>query len=132
MDDPEDEALIREILPILDLDHQYTRLAEAWNHELIAQIRRCGREAGKRLGYKIRTLTSDPQRRDDGRVAVWVVVIESTPNEEAESGNEATSSSLRPSTRFSAKPGSTGRSLGSACRERADALRGFRIGLATD
>lgn len=47
MHDPADEALIREILPVLDLDHQYTRLVEEWNHELTAQIRRCGRQAGK-------------------------------------------------------------------------------------
>ena len=82
MHDPEDEALIQEILPVLDLDHQYTRLVEEWNHELVAQIRRCGRQAGKRLGYKIRTLTSDPERRDDRRVAVWVVVIDSNPDDE--------------------------------------------------
>lgn len=82
MHDLADEALIQEIVPVLDLDHQYTRLVEAWNHELITQIRRCGREAGKRLGYKIRTLTSDPQRRDDRRVAVWVVVISSNPDDE--------------------------------------------------
>jgi hypothetical protein len=65
MDDPEDEALIQEILPVLEVDHQYTRLVETWNHELIAQIRRYGRQAGKRLGYKIRTFASDPDRRDD-------------------------------------------------------------------
>jgi hypothetical protein len=52
MYDPEDEALIQEILPVLDLDHQDTRLVEEWNHELVAQIRRCGRAAGKRLGYR--------------------------------------------------------------------------------
>ena len=82
MQDPEDEALIQEMLPVLDLDHQHTRLVEAWNHELVAQIRRCGRQAGKRLGYKIRTLTSDPEQRDDGRLMVWVVVIDSTPEDE--------------------------------------------------
>ena len=82
MHDPADEALIREILPALDLDHQYTRLVEEWNHEFVAQIRRCGRQAGKRPGYKIRTLTSDPQRRDDRRVVVWVVVIGSNPDDE--------------------------------------------------
>lgn len=82
MDDPADEALIQEILPVLDLDHQYTRLVEAWNHELVAQIRRCGRQAGKRLGYKIRTFTSDPDRRDDQRIAVWVVVISANPHDE--------------------------------------------------
>ncbi len=53
MHDLADEALIQEIVPVLDLDHQYTRLVEEWNHELITQIRRCGRQAGKRLGYKI-------------------------------------------------------------------------------
>jgi len=82
MHNQDDEALIQEILPVLDLDHQYTRLVKEWNHELIAQIRRCGRQAGNRLGYKIRTLTSDPQRRDDRRVAVWVVVIGSNPDDE--------------------------------------------------
>jgi hypothetical protein len=46
MHDPADEALIQEILPVLDLEHQYTRLVEAWNHDLVAQIRRCGRLAG--------------------------------------------------------------------------------------
>jgi hypothetical protein len=82
MHDPADEALIQEILPVLEVDHQYTRLVEAWNHQLVAQIRRCGREAGKRLRYKIRTLTSDPQQRDDRRIAVWVVVTSSNPDDE--------------------------------------------------
>jgi len=44
--------------------------------------RRCGREAGKRRGYKIRTLTSDPQQRDDRRIAVWVVVTRSNLDDE--------------------------------------------------
>jgi hypothetical protein len=79
MHDPADEALIQEIVTVLDLDHQYTRLVEEWNHELVAQIRRCGRQAGKRLGYKIRTLTSDPQQRDDRRIAVWVLVRDLNP-----------------------------------------------------
>ena len=80
--DPEDEALIHQILPVLEVDHQYTRLVEERNHELVAQIRRCGRQAGKRLGYQIRTLASDPDRRDDRRVAVWVLVIDSNPDDE--------------------------------------------------
>ena len=79
---PEDEALIMEMLPVLEVDHQYTRLVEAWNHDRVAQIRRCGRQAGKRLGYKLRTVASDPERRSDGRLMVWVVVIDSTPNDE--------------------------------------------------
>ena len=67
---------------MLEVAHQYTRLVEEWNHDLVAQIRHCGRQAGKRLGYKIRTLTSAPQWRDDRRVAAWVVVISSNPDDE--------------------------------------------------
>jgi hypothetical protein len=76
MDDQEDEALIREILPVLEVDHQYARLVEA-ELRARAQIRRCGRTAGKRLGYKIRTFASDPDRRGDQRRALWVLVISS-------------------------------------------------------
>ena len=37
---------------MLDPDHQQTRLVEAWNNDRVAQIRRCDRQAGKRLSYK--------------------------------------------------------------------------------
>ena len=70
------------ILPVLEVDHQYTRLVEAWNHQLVAQIRRCCRAAGKRLGDLIRTLASDPDRREDRRIAVWVLVTDSNPDDE--------------------------------------------------
>jgi len=46
MQDPAGEALIQEMLPVLEIDHQYTPLVEAWNHDLVAQIRRCDRTAG--------------------------------------------------------------------------------------
>lgn len=82
MHDPGDQTLIQEILPVLELDHQYMRLVEAWNQELVAQIRRCGREAGRLLGFKIQTLASDPDRRDDRRLVVWVLVIDSNPEDE--------------------------------------------------
>lgn len=82
MPDPDDEELIQQILPVLDLDHQYSRLVEAWNQDLISQIRRCGRAAGKRLGYKIRTFATGPERREDRRVAVWVIVTDSNPEDE--------------------------------------------------
>ena len=82
MHDPDDEALIKEILPVLELDHHYTRLLEAWNHDLVAQIRRCGRAAGKRLGYKIRTFASNPDRREDRRIVDWVLLTDSNPDDE--------------------------------------------------
>ncbi len=77
-----DEALVAEILPVLEIDHQYVRIVEGYNEELAAQIRRCGRTAGRRLGYKVRTSVSDPEERQDGRRAVCVVVTESTDEDE--------------------------------------------------
>ena len=82
MPDPADETLIEQIVPVLELDHQYSRVVEAWNFDLITQIRRCGRAAGKRLGYKVRTFATDPERRQDRRVVVWVIVTESNPDDE--------------------------------------------------
>ena len=35
--DPVDEPLVQEILTVLELDHQYTRLVEEWNHDLVAR-----------------------------------------------------------------------------------------------
>jgi hypothetical protein len=77
-----DEELIQRILPVLEIDHQYARHVEAWNHDLIAQIRRCGRTAARRLGYGVRTFQSHPDNREDGRVVVIVAVTRSTPDEE--------------------------------------------------
>ncbi len=42
---PKNEALIQQIRSALVVDHQYTRLVEGWSHELVVQIRRCGRGA---------------------------------------------------------------------------------------
>lgn len=58
MHDAADVALVQKILPVLNLDHQCTRPLEAWNHDLVAQLRRCGRQARGRLGHKSRTLIS--------------------------------------------------------------------------
>lgn len=82
MPDESDEALIQEILPVLEVDHQYVRTVEGWNTELIAQTRRCGRAAARRLAYKVRTIATDPADRADGRVVVCVAITHSAPAEE--------------------------------------------------
>lgn len=82
MYDETDEELIQRVLPVLEIDHQYVRHVESWNQELIAQIRRCGRAAARRLGYGVRTFQSDPDKREDRRVVVIVAVTRSTPDEE--------------------------------------------------
>lgn len=78
-----DQELIQQMLPILEIDHQYVRHFEPWETELIAQVRRCGRAAARQLGYGVRTHQSDAARRDDGRVVVIVLITRSTPTEEA-------------------------------------------------
>lgn len=81
MRDQRHEALIQEILSVLDLDHQYTCLVEAWSQDRIPQSHHCGRTSDKRLGVKIRTFATHPER-DDGRIAVWVVVTAAYPADE--------------------------------------------------
>jgi hypothetical protein len=63
MYDATDEELIRRILPVLEIDHQYARQVEAWDQGLISQVRRCSRAAARRLGYGVRTFQSDPDNR---------------------------------------------------------------------
>lgn len=81
--DEDDELLVAEIMPALEIDHQYVRSVEGYNEELAAQIRRCGRTAGRRLGYKVRTFVSHHEQRDDGRRTVSVVVTESTEQDQS-------------------------------------------------
>jgi hypothetical protein len=78
----DDEELVAEIMPVLEIDHQYVRTVDGYDEHLAAQIRRCGRTAGRRLGYRVRTFASDPQQREDGRRSVVVVVTESTDQDE--------------------------------------------------
>jgi hypothetical protein len=79
----EDEALIAEIMPVLEIDHQYVRTVDGWNDDLTAQIRRCGRAAARRLGYKVRTFATDPREREDHRRLILIAVTASTPADEA-------------------------------------------------
>ena len=53
------------------------------SHDVIARVRGCGRKAGRTLGYKVRTFATDPAQREDGRVAVFVVAIETTEDDQA-------------------------------------------------
>jgi hypothetical protein len=43
-------------------------------------VQPAGLEAGRRLGYKIRTTASDPEQR--GHLLFWVVVIDSSSGDE--------------------------------------------------
>ena len=77
-----EEALLAEIMRALEIDHQYTRWFDAHSEFLVAQVRSCGRRAGRALGYKVRTFATDPALREDSKCVVSVVVIESTDEDE--------------------------------------------------
>jgi hypothetical protein len=62
MHHPDDEALIQQIQPVLELDHQYTRHVEARNDDLVAQIHRCCRAAGKTARIQDPYLRQRPAR----------------------------------------------------------------------
>jgi hypothetical protein len=83
MYDATDEELIQRILPVLEIDHQYARHVGAWDQDLIAQVRRCGRTAARRLGYGVRTFQSDPDNQEDGRVVGRSQIGRAPPAEQA-------------------------------------------------
>jgi hypothetical protein len=61
------------MLPVLEIDLQAVETFEAWDVEGIAQYRRVGRRAVRRLGHRALTQQSDPAKREDGRVVVVVL-----------------------------------------------------------
>jgi len=81
MTDDQDQELSAQILRALEIDHQYSQGVEDWNQDLVNQIRRCGRAAGRQLGYRVRTFVTGTAT--PGRLRVWVVVITSNPADEA-------------------------------------------------
>jgi hypothetical protein len=76
----DEQKLTAEIAAQLDLDHQYAVLVPDWDAERIDAVRRCGRAAAKELGWKVRTTVVE---QESGVSAVWVVIVGSTPAEEA-------------------------------------------------
>lgn len=63
----------------LEIDAQYLERIEVWDTERIAEVRSAGRKAGRLLGWKIRTIQTQPN--DEGRLVVAVIVHE-WPDEE--------------------------------------------------
>lgn len=72
----ESEDLVSEIARRLEIDWQYVAHVPAADTGRIAEIRAAGRAAGRRLGYKVMTMQTDPEDRDDGLVVVLAVVRE--------------------------------------------------------
>ncbi|GAB1813782.1 hypothetical protein [Mycobacterium sp. MUNTM1] len=83
MAQPTDE-LTSEIMRALEIDRQWVRDFDPDDVDGISRARTAGRRAGRALKLKVATVQSDPARRKDRRVAVWVVVNqdETDPEEE--------------------------------------------------
>jgi hypothetical protein len=70
----EPDELTLTIARQLEIDTQYVEHVEAWDNERIAQIRSAGRKAGRLLGWKIRTVQTQPT--DDGRLVRWPLTLD--------------------------------------------------------
>jgi hypothetical protein len=79
----DDDELVAAMMRPLEIDFQVTDHFEEWDTEGIAQFRRCGRRAIRKLGYKAHTFQTDPAKRDDRRVIVYVMVTNRTEDDEA-------------------------------------------------
>ena len=75
----EDRLLLQQITAGLKSTSQYLAFFDEDDADGIKRLRSIGRRAGRDLGWKVRTFTTDPRKRDDGRIVVLVVVEESTP-----------------------------------------------------
>jgi len=75
----EPDELTLAIARQLEIDSQYVEHIEEWDTEHIAEVRSAGRKAGRLLGWKIRTIQTQPN--DEGRLVVAVIVHE-WPDEE--------------------------------------------------
>ena len=77
------DTLASQIATRLEIGEQYVAHVDPTDADYIKLIRSAGRQAGRLLGWKVRTFQTDPSQRDDGKVVVIVVVQESTPADEA-------------------------------------------------
>lgn len=71
-----DDALVADLKQALEIDYHAVKTFAEWDTEAIAQYRKCGRRAARELGLKVITRQSDPNKRDDRLVNVWVAATD--------------------------------------------------------
>lgn len=66
--------LTDQLVDLLTREHSVTyRLNPEIPEARVAQVRSCGRAAGRRIGRSVRTYTSKPEQRGDARlVSIWL------------------------------------------------------------
>jgi hypothetical protein len=67
----------------LEIDGQFVAHFDTDGAAGIAAVRAAGRRAGRLLGLNVRTVHSDPNKRDDNRVVVIVAVTGGMSGEDA-------------------------------------------------
>lgn len=81
-DDPPFDELVSTIARHLEIDHGYTAILPPEPAEAIARVRAAGRKAGRVLGLSVFTCQTDPARREDGQVVVWVTLRNPPPEDD--------------------------------------------------
>lgn len=76
-------TLASQIATELEIGGQFVRHVDPEDVDHIALIRSAGRQAGRILGWKVRTFQSDPSARADGKVVVIVAAIETPAQDDA-------------------------------------------------
>jgi hypothetical protein len=71
--------LLDQITAALKAGDDYRQQFDEEDIEGIEKVRALGRQAGRDLGVKVNTMASDPNKRDDRRVNVFVAVREGSP-----------------------------------------------------
>lgn len=76
------DELYASISRALEIDHLYVTHLQPEQTEQIALVRSLGRKAGRELGWRVRTVESEPAARSDGKVVVVVAVVVGAPEDE--------------------------------------------------
>jgi hypothetical protein len=75
----QDRLLLEQITAVLKAGDDYRQQFDEDDVEGIKKVRALGRQAGRDLGVKVTTMASDPNKREDRRVNVFVAVREGSP-----------------------------------------------------
>lgn len=76
------DALAKDIAQYLRVDRQYVEEVPIGNEERVEIVRQAGRQAGRSLGWKVRTAASGPKVCNPEMVNVIVVVIDPEPDDD--------------------------------------------------
>jgi hypothetical protein len=74
-----DRLLLDRMVALLRKEGECRAVFDEDDTDGVEKFRALGRRAGRQLKWKIRTHATDPSRRDDRRIVVYVLVTEESP-----------------------------------------------------